>query len=200
MAEPALETLLDIVRDPASGLRNRLSAAVAASRVSTLAMPGEQPPEAVMYLREIVGTEHEGSRFRVEFRREAATALSYYERRCKKAELQYVVPDQDEQKRQWRAVINGCLRIHLEKRGLSRRKDVLIGTDDQIAMPAAIDPEVALSAVLLGGNRHERRRRQKAIDERVTGTWSGTEAERQEILRAIGQVMHHRLLQFGLAR
>ena len=66
MAETAIGDLYDIMRDPASGLRQRLNAA---SRVERLSMPGESEPEAVLFLRSIIDAEHEGSRFRVEYRR-----------------------------------------------------------------------------------------------------------------------------------
>ena len=200
MAEPALETLLDIVRDPASGLRNRLSAAIAASRVERLAMPGEQAPEGVLFLREIVGTEHEGSRFRVEYRLEAGRALSYYERRTRKAELQFEVPDQAERRESWRKLINSALRVHLSKHGYwPAGKDMLLQPGDEFEMPA-LDPEIAYSAMMLGGNRHQRRHRQKVLDERLPGKWTGDETERAELIRVIATAAHQRLLQFGLAR
>jgi hypothetical protein len=196
MAETAIEDLYDIMRDPASGLRQRLNAAVSASRVERLAMPGETLPEAVMFLREIIGTEHEGSRFRVEYRREAAAALAYYERRVKKAELQYKVADQDERLRQWRGVLNGCIRVHLGRRNLwPGRRDILFKPADPIELPP-YDPELGLAALLYAGSRKAKRPR--AIDERSVPTIA-SDAQRIEILRSIAKVTHGRLKQFGLA-
>jgi hypothetical protein len=196
MAETAIDDLYDIMRDPASGMRQRLNAAISASRVERLSMPGEAMPEAVLFLREIVGTEHEGSRFRVEYRREAASALSYSERRAKKAELQYSVPDQDERHRQWRGVLNGCIRLHLGRRGLwPERRNVLFRPDDTLEMPPH-DPELGLAALLYAGSRKARRPR--AIDERSVPTIA-SDAQRLEILRSIAKVTHGRLKRFGLA-
>ena len=93
MAETALEDLYDIMRDPASRLRNRLNAAVAASRIVKVVMPSEPLPECVQFLDEIIGTEHGGSRFKVEYRREAATAKGYYEKRVNAAVLKLGIPE-----------------------------------------------------------------------------------------------------------
>jgi hypothetical protein len=200
MAKPALDDLYDIMRDPASGLRNRINAAIAASRVERLAMPGEAMPEAVLFLREIVGTEHEGSRFRVEYRRECATALSYYERRVAKMALTFSVADVDERRRQWRSLVNGAIRFHLAKIGKwPERKDILFTAADALEVPAdAADPEVVLSGLLLGSSNRQQRRRQKAIDERATELWSGDESQRRELLRPIARLAAQRLQEFGL--
>jgi hypothetical protein len=162
-------------------------------------MPGESEPEAVLFLRDIVGTEHEGSRFRVEYRREAAAALSYWERRCKKAELQYNVPDENERRASWRKLVNGGIRIHLGKIGRwPQDKHILFGAGDEIDVAGLPDPDLVLSGLLFGGNRPQRRRR-RAIDERTPAVWSGTEAERKAMLRPLAQLVHQRLKAFGLA-
>jgi hypothetical protein len=90
-------------------------------------------------------------------------------------------------------------RIHLGKHGhWPRRKDVLFSAADTFELPP-IDPDVALSA-LLGRARQRSRRRQRAIDQRVPGVWSGSEEERRELLRPVAQIVHQRLAQFGLAK
>jgi hypothetical protein len=100
-----------------------------------------------------------------------------------------------------RGVINGSLRIHLGRHAhWPARKDVLFKAADELEAPAS-DPDLVLSALLLGGsNRQLGRRRQRAIDERVSAQWSGTEAERRELLRPLARLVHARLREFGLAR
>jgi hypothetical protein len=63
----------------------------------------------------------------------------------------------------------------------------------------ARDLDLALSALLSGGNRQQSRRRRKAIDERVAAQWSGSEAERKKLLLPLAQLVHARLKEFGLA-
>jgi hypothetical protein len=193
-----LDQLYDIMRDPVSGLRNRLIAAIAASRVERLAMPGESEPEGVIFLREIVGTEREGSRFKVEYRREAASALSYWERRCKKAALSFDVADQDERREKWRRVLNGLIRHHLHRRHLwPQRKDVLFGPNDHFEMPGD-DPDRALNAILLPpANRHERRKR--TIDDPGRTPVIGSETERLSIIKPVAEAVLARLRKFDLA-
>jgi hypothetical protein len=148
-----------IVNDGTAGLRNRLNAAIYASRVEKLAMPGETEPPAVVFVRSVVALEHAGTMFRYDYRRESAAALAYWERRCKKAELQYKVPDENERRASWRRILNGVLCAHLGKH--PRRNDVLFKVSDTFEMPPC-SPEVALSAILLGANSPQRRRRQKS--------------------------------------
>jgi hypothetical protein len=143
-----------------------------------------------MFLKHVIDYEHNGERYGPQFRRESAAALSYWERRCAKARLQYSVPDEGERRASWRRILNGALRIHLKEH--PRRNKVLFGPADTFELPS-IDPDVALSALLLGSNSRQGRRRQKAIDERVAGVWSGTEAERKELLRPLSQIVHRRL-------
>ena len=163
-------------------------------------MPGESEPPAVVFLRSIVACEHAGLMFRYDYRREAAAALSYWERRCKKVELQYSVPDEAERRTSWRRILNGALRIHLGKHGRwPADKRVLFSAVDEFELPAC-DLDLALSALLSGGNRQQSRRRRKAIDERVAAQWSGSEAERKKLLLPLAQLVHARLKEFGLAR
>ena len=163
-------------------------------------MPGEAAPPAVVFLRSIVAMEHAGLMLRFDLRREAAQAVAYWERRAKRAELQYEVPDQTERRESWRKLINSALRVHLSKHGCwPAGKDMLLQPGDEFEMPAT-DPEIAYSAMMLGGNRHQRRQRQKFLDERLPGKWTGDETERAELIRVIATAAHQRLLQFGLAR
>lgn len=201
MAKTGLTDLYQIMRDQTVGMRQRINAAVSASRVEALSMPDEAPPEAIVFLRHVIDAEFDnGARFSPQFRRESAAAVSYWERRCKKAELTFGVPDLDEKRRAWRALINGAIRLHLSKVGRwPQDSRVLLGPNDPFEVPAA-DPETTLSALLLGGhNRQERRRRQRSIDERTPGVWSGTQEERRELIRPLARLAHQRLAQFDLA-
>ena len=192
--------LYEIMNDGRAGIPNRLRAAVAASRVERLSMPGESEPPAIVFLRSVVASEHEGLMFRYDLRREAAQGLAYWERRCKRAALQFAVPDADEKRRAWLRIINGGLRAHLTTRGSwPARKDVLLTDTDEIDVASLPDPDLVLSALLLGGNRQQRRQRQKAIDEPVAATWSGTEEQRIETIRPLAKAVHRRLAEFGLA-
>jgi hypothetical protein len=199
MAKTALEDLYDIMNDGVAGISNRIRAATAASRVEPLAMPGEDEPPAVMFLRSIVASQHKGLMFHYDHRTAAAQALAYWERRCKKAELQYDVADEAERTNAWRRLINGGIRFHLTQHNRwPRDKHILIGSDEPFELPPH-DPSLVLSALMLGGNRQARRRLKRAIDEPVTGVWSGTEEERQALLRVLAVAMHQRLAEFKLA-
>jgi hypothetical protein len=202
MAERALDDLYQIMADQSVGLRNRLNAAISASRVEPLSMPGEPEPQGVRFLRWIIETEGaDGLRFSPQFRRESAAALAYYQRRAQKAQLLYNVADADERRETWRRILNGALRVHLGKHGhWPQRTDVLLTAADKIDVAGLPDPELVLSALLLGGgNRQERRRRQRTVDERVVALWSGTEEERRALIRPVAKAVHQRLLLFGLA-
>jgi hypothetical protein len=116
----AIADLLEIMRDATATPRDRLNAAVSASRVERLQMPGETPPECVQYLRSII----DDVSVATNLRREAAAACAYYERRSKKAALLYNVADQDEKRRQWRGILNGCIRYHLGSTVAGRRTNI----------------------------------------------------------------------------
>jgi hypothetical protein len=62
-----------------------------------------------------------------------------------------------------------------------------------------IDPDLVLSALSLGGQDRHTRRRQKAIDQPVSSVWSGTAAERLELIKPLAHAVHQRLKTFGLA-
>lgn len=65
MAETrAIHDLYAIMSDGTAGIRNRINAAVSASRVEPLAMPGESEPPVVVFLREVVACEYAGLMFR----------------------------------------------------------------------------------------------------------------------------------------
>jgi hypothetical protein len=200
MAETGLADLLQIMRDRNVGMRDRLNAGVSASRVSAVAHAGEAEPEAITFLRWVISfVGQEGDQFSPSFRREAAAALAFWQRRVARSALQYNVAGVDEKRRQWRSLVNGAIRLHLARIGKwPERKDVLMGPDEALELPAA-DPEVVLSALMLGSSNRQQRRRQKAIDERAAELWSGSETERAELLRPIARLAHERLQAFGLA-
>jgi hypothetical protein len=196
MAKSALEELYDLMNDGVAGIANRVRAATAASRVEPLAMPGEDEPPAVVFLRSIVASQHKGLMFHYDHRTAAATALSYWERRRTKAELQYAVADDAERTNAWRRLINGGIRFHLTQHNRwPQDKHILLTDSDAFDVPNT-DPSLVLSALMLGGNRQARRRLKRAIDEPVTGVWSGTEEERQALLKVLAQAMHQRLAEF----
>jgi hypothetical protein len=200
MAKPALDDLYDIMRDGTAGIRNRLNAAISASRVERLAMPGEPEPPAVAFLRTIVAGQHAGLMFRHDYRRESASALAYWERRCKRAELQYDVADADERRDSWCKLVNGGIRLHLGKIGRwPQDKHVLLTAADEIDVTGLPDPDLVLSALLIGGHNRHARRRLRAIDERVPAVWSGSENERNALLRSLAKLVHQRLKEFGMA-
>jgi hypothetical protein len=191
----AIPFLLAIMTNATASPRDRLNAAVAASRVEKLQMPGEPAPESVRFLRDIIADDEAPTNLRLE----AATACAYFERRSQKAALTFDVADVDEKRRQWRRLVNGGIRHHLAKHGRwPADKAALLGPDDAFDLPE-VDPNLVLSALLLGGSNRHARRRQKAIDQPVTGVWSGSERERTELLKVLAQAMHQRLAEFKLA-
>jgi hypothetical protein len=162
-------------------------------------MPGESEPPAVVFLREVVACEYAGLMFRHDYRREAAAALAYWERRCRKAELLYSVSDQEERQRQWRSLINGGIRLALARTGRwPADKHILLGPDDPFELPA-VDAEHALNSLLMPAASTRKTRRQRAIDERGLPPGVSSEAERLELLRPLAQLVHARLREFGLA-
>lgn len=203
MAERALDDLLAIMRDQRVGMRDRINASISASRVSALTLPGESEPEAVVFLRWIIDFDggQKGERFSPSFRREAAAALSFWQRRAAKMALTYEVPDQTERAAGWRKLINGAIRLHLSEHDLwPARRDILLTAAEEIVDVASLpDPERVLSALMLpaGGNRHARRRL-KAIDERLADIFLGTEAERLALIKPLALLAEARLAEFGL--
>ena len=200
MAETALDDLLALTRDPKVSTRNKLSAAISASRVSPLVLPGEELPEAIKFLRYIIDFRaRDGSQFSAGFRREAAAGLAYWQRRAQKMVIEYDVSDQAELRVKWTRIVNGALRFYLNQRGLwPRRKDVLFDRDDLFELPAG-DPDRTLMALQhpVAVNRHEKRRR--AVDDPGGPATIGSEAERLSIIRPIARLVLERLAKFGLA-
>jgi hypothetical protein len=192
--ETAISALLKIMRNETTSPRDRLNAAVSASRVERLQMPGEAPPASVQYLRDIIDDDSAATNFR----REAAAATAYFERRSRKAALSFAISDVDAKRETWRRLLNGALRHHFWRHGRwPQDKALLLGQADEIDIVGLPDPEIVTAALLVpAGNRHTRRR-QRAIDEPVTtGVWSGTESERKEVLRPLARAVHARLAQF----
>jgi hypothetical protein len=177
----AIADLLSIMNDEAASPRDRLNSAVSASRVSPLALVGEILPPAVVYLRDVIDDPEAPTNYR----REAAAALAYYQRRVKKAELLYSVADQDERRETWRRVLNACICYQCRLNG-RQHKSVLLTADDTFQTPAC-EPEFALAALLGGSNRqHRRRAQQTKIDERIqVVTWAGSEQERRQVIAQV---------------
>jgi hypothetical protein len=200
MVERGLADLLTIMRDQQVKMRDRINAAVSASRVSALAMPGEPDPPALAFLRWVIDYKRDGIQFPHSWRREAAAAISFWERKCKRAELLYQVPDQSEHRESWRRLINGALRYHLGRNDMwPGRKDILLAPGDDFQPPAGVDPETVFAALTLPAGNRQARRRQKAIDERMASVWNGTEEQRITLLKPLAVLMRQRLMEFGLA-
>ena len=159
-------------------------------------MPGEAPPEFVRYLRAIIDDVSAATNFR----REAAAACAYFERRSQKAALDFDVRDLDEKRQIWTRILNACLRYHLGRANAwPTRRDVLFRDGDEFEMPSG-EPEQVLTALLqpAGSNRHARRR-QRAIDDPGELPVIASEAERFALIRPIARLVHTRLKEFGLA-
>ena len=159
----AIANLLQIMRDDSASPRDRINAAVSASRVQKLQLPGEEPPESVAYLRSLL----DDIDVATNLRREAAAAVAYFERRSAKAALNFEVADASEQQRQWVTVINACIRYELTTRPGSNRswpEDRELLRQGDVPTPAtATEPTVA--AILLPVSRLAGRRRTKHIDD-----------------------------------
>src|SRR5262245_41713085 len=110
MSKPAINDLLAIMRDTMRVTpRDRLNAAVSASRVEKLQMPGEEPPESVRYLRSVI----DDPKIATNLRREAAAAVAYFQKRSAKAALTFQVTDIDQQRREWLLLANAAVRCEL---------------------------------------------------------------------------------------
>jgi hypothetical protein len=95
MAETAaILELYAIMRDHGARERDRLNSAISASRVEPLTLPGEQRPPGVEWLRKMV----EDLTAPTGYRREAASALAYWERRAAKMAVTYEVADADQRR------------------------------------------------------------------------------------------------------
>jgi len=201
MPEPtAVDDLLELMRDKTLSLRQRLNAAVSASRVERLQLPGEAPPESIKFLRWILDFRGQGgAQLDPAFRREAAAATAYYERRSKKNALQYDVVDLEERRRQWVRILNACLRHHLRQRGRPLRQEMLFALADEFAAPPC-EPERALIVLLQpAGGQQRSHRRLRAIDDPGLPA-TATEAERHEIVRAIAGILQRRLAEVSDVR
>ena len=198
MPEPtAVADLLEIMGDRTVSLRQRLNAAVSASRVERLQLPGEAPPASIVFLRWIINFKGAGGvQLDPTFRREAAAATAYFERRSAKAALTYDIADLDTKRRQWRDLINGSLR-RLMQRGWGSA-EALIGPDDPFEMPVE-DPERCQAALLQERGSTRTRRRLRAVDDPGTLPAIASEAERAALIRAIAKAAHRRLAEVSAA-
>jgi len=186
--EGALEQLYELMRDQHVNMRVRLNSAVSASRVEPLTMPGEEPTPAVAFLRNIIHVSHHGTRYNPEWRRQAGAALAYYERRAKKAELQYEVPDQDQRRAGWKRNLDSLLRQRLQADGKWP------GSRAALAQPFAIpnaDPELAVSALLMSAEQGTKPR-QKAIDQPI-GERITNRGQRVLVLRDVAVCLRERM-------
>jgi hypothetical protein len=188
----ALDSLYALMRDPTLSTRVRLTSAISASRVEPLEGPGTQPPPGVAYLRAFLAYRFQGKAYRAEWRREAAGALSYYERRSHINALKFQTPDDAEHRAQWRRILNGLIRRHLSAHAQwPQRKAILIGPAETFAYPPH-HPELALAALMLPADHHARKARKRSLDQ-PDAPQIADETERLEVLAAIAQVMHRRL-------
>ena len=186
--DQALEDLYAIMRDGTVGMRVRLNAATNACRLEPLALTGQAPPPAVRFLRNIVNFKHEGKSYSADWRRMAATSLGYWERRSKQATLAFNVTDNTEQTNTWRRVLNGTMRYTLAKnRQWPDDRHNLITPNDTAFERPVYDPQLALNAFLLSGERQQKGRRKTAIDEPDKPTIAN-EQHRRDILADVATI------------
>jgi hypothetical protein len=185
--ETALEQLYQIMRDLAAPMRVRLNSAVSASRVEPLVTHGDKPPPAVSFLQHIIQFRKDGKAYKADYRRTAGAALAYYERRAKKAELLYKIPNLDQRNNNTRRLLNSLLRQHLWAAARwPQDKHLLLGPADDIP---DINPELAISALLLDApNQSSPKAKQKAVDQPLA-TQVETPLHRQQILRNVAAAM-----------
>ena len=113
-------------------------------------MSGEAEPPAIAFLRWLLAYKAaDGEQFSPSFRRESAAAIAFWERKCRRAELQYSVADQDEIRASWRRIINGLLRRHLWAHNRWPRDKHVLYTEGELFELPPHDPELALSALLM---------------------------------------------------
>jgi len=191
--QTALSQLYELMRDNSVSMRVRLNSAIRASRVEPLAMPGEEPPPAVAFLRNIMNFRHNGQSYSAGWRSEAGSALAYYERRARKAELQYEVPDQEERIAAWKRTLDSLLRQRIWAKGHWPEDR------DALAIPFTApecDPDLATTALIVPVEQQQRRVRQKAIDEPIAERISSNR-QRLEILREVAVSLQQRVMGLG---
>jgi hypothetical protein len=183
--DQGLNDLYDLMNDQSISLRQRIYAAVSASRVEPLGLIGDEPP-AVVFLRSIVNFNLEGKTYAAAHRHLAAQALAYWERRAKQAAIKFAVTDDAERIAAWRRINNGTIRYAIVKnnRWPQDKHSLIAPNDSEFARPA-YDPELVLSAIFLPGE-HTKKRRAKAIDE-PDKPIIGSENHRREILSTIAR-------------
>ena len=182
----AIANLLDIMRDEAASPRDRINAAVSASRVQKLQLPGEEPPESVAYLRSLI----DDIDVATNFRREAAAACAYFERRSKKAALTFEVADLTEQQRQWANIANACLRYQLTASGDWPDARNLLQQD----MPTpTTNPETTIPALLMPVTRaRSTTRKRRAVDDPGGTPIINSERERRDAIKPIAKLCAER--------
>ena len=180
----AIANLLAIMRDEAEEVRDRLNAAISASRVEKLQLPGEEPPESVAYLRILVDDVDQPTRFR----REAAAALAYFERRSAKAALTFEVADTSEQRRQWTTIANAALRYRLTTSSTWPENRDTLGEADE---PPA-NPDLTVAAMLMPARRQTARKR-KALDDPGGTPAITSERDRRTAIMPLARICHERM-------
>jgi hypothetical protein len=178
----AIANLLEIMRDESASPRDRINAAVSASRVEKLQLPGEEPPESIAYLRAIISDIDVATNFR----REAAAACAYFERRSKKAALTFEVADLTEQQRQWANIANACLRYQLSLSGDWPQNRNLLQQD---APTPPTNPEVTIAALLMPVTRaRSASRKRRTVDDPGGTPILNSERERRDAIRPIAKL------------
>lgn len=175
----AIANLLDIMRDESASPRDRINAAVSASRVEKLQLPGDEPPESIAYLRFLA--DHPD--VPTNFRREAAAACAYFERRSAKAALTFEVADTSEQRSQWAAIARAALRARLSRASTWPECRELLRSTETIKAPTS-SPEQAIAALLTTAHTQTTQRRRRAIDD-PGGPAINSERERRAAIRAV---------------
>jgi hypothetical protein len=176
----AILNLLDIMRDESASPRDRINAAVSASRVEKLQLPGDEPPESIAYLRSLLDDQDVPTNFR----REAAAACAYFERRSAKAALTFEVADTSEQRKQWAVIAKAALRARLSTTSAWPDHRHLLRSTEQIHQPPTSSPELAIAAMLTAAHSQASQRKRRAIDD-PGGPTINSERERRLAIRAL---------------
>lgn len=180
----AIANLLDIMRDTTASPRDRINAAVSASRVEKLQLPGDEPPESIAYLRSLL----DNPTVATNFRREAAAACAYFERRSAKAALTFEVAETSEQRAQWDAIARAAMRARLStSRAWPECRDLL--PSDRSETPAG-NPDQAIAALLTTARQTGQRKR-RAIDDPGSPIIT-SERERRAAIKAVAGTIQPR--------
>jgi hypothetical protein len=135
MAETGLTDLLVIMRDRKIGMRDRLNAAVSASRVSPLAMSGEAEPPAIAFLRWLLAYKAaDGEQFSPSFRRESAAAIAFGSGNAGVPSCSTALPIRTRDARAGGASSTACCAVTIKLSALRFRpftRDIMVGIKGQ---------------------------------------------------------------------